>query len=228
MYHKLTFAFIAAVLLVGLGVMFWGVRLDMTPKFNGHVADLVPAQTGLPGWQVKDAPVAETPEIQRQVDQLLDFTEAVYRIYEKGGMRVSVYLAYWKPGKMPVKEIARHTPDVCWTAGGWQKRSQSVFIPPVVDGQAMEPAEWRAFSMHGQTEHVVFWHLVDGKAHSYHTGGRPAWNAVITDTIARGIRQKPEQFFLRISSNQPLEEFWTTEVVQKVVGAVPWVKHTRE
>jgi hypothetical protein len=78
--------------------------------------------------------------------------------------------------------------------------------------------EHRIFQLGGQTEHVVFCHVVGGRALSYGTGGLPPWYGFLSDLWARGFRQREEQFFLRISSNRPMEEFRETEPVTILLG----------
>lgn len=217
----------ATVMGLAILVLFRG-PVEVLPKYTGNIREIIPTAEGLPDWKVKDAPIADTPEMQRQVDELLNFDDAVFRIYEKEGLRVSVYLAYWRPGRMQTKDIGRHTPDVCWVAAGWERVLKDTLNElRLHNGARVSVGEHRTFLQRGQTEHVVFWHVVDQATHSYKTGGRPPWYWIITDTLRWGLNQKPEQFFLRISSNRPLTEYWETEVVEEVVGKVPGITQSK-
>jgi hypothetical protein len=66
--------------------------------------------------------IAATPEMKRAVDELLNFDDAAFFTYTKGEDRVSVYIAYWKPGTMPQRLVSGHTPDVCWVGNVWEVR----------------------------------------------------------------------------------------------------------
>lgn len=215
---------------LGLGATVMGLAIlmlfrgpvEVSPKYTGNIREIIPTAKGLPDWKVKDAPIADTPEMQRQVDELLNFDDAVFRIYEKGGLRVSVYLAYWRPGRMQAKDIGRHTPDVCWVAAGWeQTRKDTLSDLRLRNGARVSVAEHRAFFARGQTEHVLFWHVVGAATHSYKTGGRPPWYWIVTDTLRWGLNQRPEQFFLRISSNRPVDEWMNADLVQSIIERVP-------
>jgi hypothetical protein len=74
--------------------------------------------------------------------------------------------------------------------------------------------EYRTFRLQGQQENVIFCHLVGERSMSYGTRTVPPWHAPLSDLFKRGIRQRDEQIFLRISSNRPLEEFRNTPPVQ--------------
>jgi hypothetical protein len=218
---RLSWCFAAVILGVGIALVAWEGRFKAEQRFHGTLRDLMPEPTAAGGWSVKYASVADTPEMQRAVTEILNFTEAVYADYTRGPLRISVYLAYWRPGAMHVRAIANHTPDVCWTKAGWNcTRRETIESLPITGGTVRE-TEHRSFDIHGQTEHVVFWHLAGEEIVSYRTGGRPPWYAAIADFFRWGNQQQQEQFFLRISSNRPLEEFWGSEVVQGLLSRFP-------
>jgi hypothetical protein len=166
----------------------------------------------LPGFNVRDEPIATTLEMKAAVEKMLDYDEGIFRIYERGDLRVSVYIAWWKPGKSLPRMVASHTPDVCWVASGWEKKSLSA--GQVSDTQAailhngLMPAEVRTFISKGHTEHVVFWHLVGGEVFTYNTAGLPPWWAWIADFWRFGSTNYLDQMFVRVSSNQPIDYIW--------------------
>lgn len=61
------------------------------------------------------------------------------------------------------------------------------------------PTEARTMELNGQTEHVLFWHVVGGEPVSYQTRRQPPWYAFFVDVLRRGLDQRQEQFFVRIS-----------------------------
>ena len=159
--------------------------------------------------------------MQKAVDELLHFSQACYTDYGLGGLRVSIYVAYWQPGRMPHRLIAGHTPDVCWVGGGWECLARRTELVPTAAPRGHTlTMEGRAYSLREQTEYVVFCHLVGGKAVSYDTGREPPWYASIADLFTRGLQQRDEQCFVRISSNRPLPEFISTPPVRLFLQAV--------
>lgn len=220
-------------LLIGVSVLLGAIGLELArdrfrqePIFKGELRDLVPRQSDLPGWQLSFMPIADTPEMQKQVSEILNYDEAIYAIYRLGEFRVSVYLAYWKPGKVSVRAVARHTPDVCWTLAGWSCTHREGIAALPIGNLTAHDVEHRIFSLNGQFEHVVFWHLVENDVISYHTGWRPPWYAAVSEFCRWGNRFQQEQFFLRISSNRPLGELQKSEVMQRIVRNFPAISNS--
>lgn len=211
-----------AILLVGVGLVLIGSRPPPERTFKGAVKDLLPKPEEIPGWTVEYQPIADTPEMKAKVTELLNYDDAVYAVYTNGSQRLSVYIAYWAPGKMSHRLVAGHTPDVCWVGAGWTKEdARSGVLLADGKGGMIQPAEMRVMSLNGHREYVVFWHLLDGRVVSYGTGWRPPWHAFWDDIWAMGIKQRQEQFFLRISSNLPLAESWETECVRLLLERFP-------
>lgn len=183
-------------------------------KFVAKLEELLPAGLAVEGWAVTRQPIAESEEMKRAVAELLNFDDAVFATYLQGEMRVSIYAAYWMPGKMSHRLIASHTPDVCWVGGGWNSRKKGTENVAVDRAGIPLVLEYRVFEQRGQTEDVIFLHFVGGKALSYQTGRQPPWHAVFSDLLNKGLRQRDEQLFVRISGNRPLGEFKDAPPVQ--------------
>lgn len=212
------------VLLLALAFSAFKDRFKQEARFNGPVKNLLPKRDQLLTWRVTDAPIADTPEMRKRVLDILDYDDVAYAIYQKGDLRISIYIAYWQPGKVSVRSVAKHTPDVCWTLAGWECTLREELPALGVGGETLAHTEHRTFAINGQIEHVVFWHIAGDEVVSYHTGGRPPWHAAIGEFIRWGNQFKREQFFLRISSNKPLGEFRETAVMQQITekfAAIP-------
>lgn len=277
----------AFVLLAGVVLAFVGMRPPPPRTFQGSVKDLLPPAeiVARDGWKVEYLPIADTPEAKAKVEELLNYDDAVFAVYTRGTERVSIYLAYWTPGKMSHRLVASHTPDVCWVGAGWRiEKAASVQLAPpsnqslvpsrqslATSNQALvssnqmlatsnealaaspqplatstqplapsqqplvtsnqmlatsnqplasslpllaqspklqaliaQPGEYREMSLNGRTEHVVFWHLLDGVARSYGSQGLPPWHATITDLFTQAFNQRPEQLFARVSTGVTL------------------------
>jgi hypothetical protein len=182
-------------LLVGaIGLVTYGSMRVPEPTFHGAVHALLPPPP--PGWSIKEKPIATSPEMQEAVGELLNFDDGVFVDYlGPSKERVSVYIAYWSPGRMSHRLVATHTPDVCWVGGGWEKRASgdtSGAAPKLPTGEA------RLFVARGNPEHVWFWHLVGTESKRYGTGHVPPWHAALTEVFRKGLNQREEQFFIRI------------------------------
>lgn len=219
---------LAVMVLFGAAAFLLRGPVEQKAKFTGNIKRLLPAARDLEGWRIEDAPIADTPEMRRRVVELLNYDDAVYRIYSLGRMRISVYLAYWRPGRMPVRAIANHTPDVCWVDSGWVCAQRDELETLSVNDIRVAHTEHRIYTINGRIEHVVFWHVAGTEIISYRTGGRPPWYAAITEFFRWGLELRQEQFFLRISSDRPLEEILGTDVFKRVIGKVPGITLTSQ
>jgi hypothetical protein len=206
------------ILIVGLGRILYGaVRPIPEPSFKARLTNALPSGAELPGWVLIKEEIAATPEMKRAVDELLNFDDAAFFTYTRGEDRVSVYVAYWKPGMMSQRLISVHTPDVCWVGNGWEVRRRESRVSLAARGEKTPPpAEWREMRLADKTERVLFWHLVGGEARDLSSPIAP-WYSFLTEMISGGLQQREEQFFIRISSNRP-DAGWETEVVALIVN----------
>lgn len=220
-----------ALLLAATGLVAYGSLHIPEPSFKGSLHELLPPPP--PGWTIKEKPIAESAEMKEAVTELLNYDDGVFVDYSQGTTRLSVYIAYWRPGKMSHRLVAGHTPDVCWVNGGWQKTKAgptpelSPLSAPLLERELptstkIPLGEDRIFTTQGTTEYVWFWHLVGGKSKSYGTGAKPPWYASITDLFSKGLNQREEQFFIRLSSNVPMSELQSGPTLPAVLSHLPW------
>lgn len=247
----ITIFILSSLLVSAIGLVIYGQTRPLTSTFHGRLADLLPPAP--PGWTRTEQPIADTPEMRQKVDEMLSFDDGVFYLYTSGSLRLSVYVAYWQPGKMSARLVAGHTPDVCWVGAGWvcQERGAISYELSAIRGQRAEvggqtsdispqisagsaqvsgfspqisilpPAEARTFVVNDTTEHVWFWHMVDGTPQSYGTGKQPPWHAMFTDMLRGGLNQRSEQFFIRLSSPQPLDDPALQPTLDAVLRSLP-------
>lgn len=181
------------------------------------LAAILPANAA--GWDtvhteslIRFAPVLETDHlIQRTYIRRVDT--------RPGGepLQITVYLAYWSPGQVPVSLVAAHTPEACWPSGGWMAEPVTPAERPFLAGGRPLPApEYRAFTQGGFLQNVWYWHLYDGRSIAQ-TDPR---SAVMLLKLAwrYGFRTAGEQLFVRISSNRPWEEIRDDPLVTGILA----------
>ena len=164
----------------------------------------------LPGWQTSKVPLAETEKMLKRVNSILNFDQYILRSYRRGTTEVMVYIAYWQPGKISVKEVHTHTPDICWVGSGW-RITNKIYEVALSDSeqQPLLPAQARTFEKDSITSYVHYWHIVGDSVYinprlSTENFG---FNSLIS-MFKYGIDTRKEQFFVRISSNQPMDKVW--------------------
>lgn len=209
----------SALLLTAIGLVVYGSTRPQERTFHEKLTDVLPEAP--PGWTRTLRPIADTPEMQKAVGETLNYDDAVFAEYKRGSDRLSVYIAYWTPSRMSQRLVAGHTPDVCWVGAGWKCTERGVWTAergvgsktvledlssaPHAPRSHLFPAESRTFTARGVTEYVWFWHIVGNQAISYGPQ-TPPWYASLVDMLAKGIDQREEQFFIRLSAPQPLDD----------------------
>ncbi len=194
---------IALSLIMGLQAYF---ALVPPPEqtFNGTLADIVPSN--LPGWKIQDLDIADTPEASARVSDFLNFDDSIFRVFTKGDTRVGLYIAYWSPGKTSYRWAGAHTPDTCWVVNGWACIKREYSIPFQHGNIQFQPAEYGIYETKTDKQHVYFWHLVGNEAYAYRQKSVPNVFAALIDIQHHGLNLRKEQFFIRLSSNNSIEQ----------------------
>jgi len=195
-----------AALMQGLSLL-----REPAPARGPRLGAAVPLE--LSGWKGRDVPLGPNEFMTGAVERVLNYDEALNREYTREGASFGVYVAYWGAGKMPTQLVASHTPDRCWTENGWRCLEMKFRQAPVFEGRALQPGEWRLFEppRGGEPTYVLYWHLVEGKPYDY--GER--FNATphplqwAKDAAQQALLGNREQYFIRLTSNPPLEDLWS-------------------
>ena len=157
----------------------------------------------------------------QKVNEMLNFDDGVFAEYTRGPERLSVYIAYWKPGKISRRLVTGHTPDTCWVSAGWETISSVRAKPLIINKRTVLAIEARVMKIHSTTEYVWFWHTVNGKIDHYGPTTTAPWYAFFFDLFEHGLNQRDEQFFIRLSSPQPLDCSALAPVLECVLHALP-------
>src|SRR5690606_8770484 len=99
-------------------------------------------------------------EMQNRVEEILNYTEALFREYSRGDTEFSVYIGYWEPRRMPVRLVQAHTPDICWVRNGWTVAGMEESVRLNCQGQPLRPTESRVMTKGAHTIYVYYWHVV--------------------------------------------------------------------
>lgn len=209
MYRFIAPAFVVFIALVAFAFRLIVPSIEEVTDREPHLHQFVP--TSMEGWEVRDLELGPNEFLVEQSERILRFDEFIYREFKRGNITFSVYISYWSPGKMPVRDVSTHTPDRCWTENGWHCTDMVFRKELEVMGEPLKPAEWRIFEdPQGTDVYVLFWHLVDGEIYDF--GGRfnaiPSPSLWVKDVFRQAFIGSPEQYFIRLTANQPFEDFW--------------------
>ena len=198
-------AFLGGSALCSFLLVFFVTSLRATPlpsQINVNLGKLVPHRAE--GWHV-----ATTTDLY-QFSDILRTEHLMERTYMKedarGRFEISLYIAYWPAGAVPVSQVTTHTPDACWPGSGWTPKLVPAWERDLRLGDHVIPrTEYRQFTTSSQRiEHVWFWHVYDGAPISF----RDPYSvpALVENALRYGFRREGEQYFVRLSSNRPWHE----------------------
>lgn len=202
-----------------LALGYTAVIYQPAVHMEGELAERLPSQ--FEGWKVEDQPLAETEAQEEYVEGILNFTQAVYRTYERGDTTIGVYVAYWAPKTMAVRLVQSHTPDICWVRNGWDMHGDEsqYAVSCKIEDRPLFPAEMRTLEKNSHIEHVAYWHVLGDEIYVNRTqaGQWDRWDPIKT-LFKFGLHQQKEQFFVRINSNKPIAEIWDLPVMQEILA----------
>lgn len=182
------------------------------PRINVNLGKLIPLRAD--GWRV-----ITTTDLY-QFSDILRTEHLLERIYvrtdERGPFELTLYIAYWPAGSVPVSQVASHTPDACWPGSGWTPKLVPERHRDLRLGDHVIPrTEYRQFtSASNRVEHVWFWHVYDGAVISF----RDPYSvpALVNNALRYGFRREGEQYFIRLSSNRPWHELADEPLVRQI------------
>ncbi len=219
--RKRPWSLIAAAFALAAAVALQGVNFFReTPRpHDPHLTESIPLE--LPGWRGREVPLGANEFQSNEVEKVLNYDDVLYREYTRSGESFGVYVAYWGAGKMPTRLVASHTPDRCWTENGWRCVQMKFKEKETFEGAPLQPVEWRVFEppQGGAPTYVMYWHLVEGRTYDYGDRFNNVPDPVLwwKDAMQQALLGSREQYFIRLTSSEPLENLWADPGFQKVL-----------
>ena len=217
---------VAFLLLCAIYVQLTGPYAKRS-KLEPYAFD-APSSEQLQGWSMKTIPIADSPEMLKTVETVLNFDSASFRSYEKNGVEISIYAAYWLPGKVDKFAVHAHTPDICWVHNGWKMelRPPLAAIQGPIDGKPLSIPNVRVFQNNGVRLNVAYWQIYGDRIEQISSVSEEYLNFQervrrrLTSTWFTITTPPREQLFLRISSSQPLPDILETPPVAHYLSLV--------
>lgn len=203
--------FLSVALALGYTTFIYQPEIRMQGKLEDKLL------SELPGWKVEDLDLATSEEMQERVAQILNYSQAIFRSYTRGDTQVGVYVGYWEPKMMPVRQVHAHTPDVCWVLNGWEMTDKQFAVAFQAQGEPLPPAEVRELQKQGHIQYVAYWHVIGDRI--YVNRVVDTWNRLqpVGFLFRFGLHQQEEQYFIRVSSNRPLQQIWNDPDFQQII-----------
>ena len=186
---------------------------NLQKRIAPDLAALLPKQ--FDGWEA-----TASNDLYRFSDQLqtTHLAQTTYQRKDANATKpliLTVYIAYWPAGQVPVSSVATHTPDACWPGSGWQAKPQPNLRAQLTIGPHQLPStEYRQFTQSGYMQNVWYWHIYDGRV--IHPEGVRSPRQLLVMAFKYGFHREGEQLFVRVSSNQPWETIAAEPLLQEI------------
>lgn len=208
-------------LCLGLGLAVFDASREVpTPTLTQPLSELLPSGEEF-GWASQDVALGATEALEEQSQRVLNLTDFAYRRYTDGTQNFDVYVAYWAPGTMPARDMNAHTPDTCWVNAGWvpTERQNGRIISQ--EDLKTKPGLWRLFQKDENSINVIFWHLLEGEPYRFgHQSFKQRVSQLLLDPFRHGLNMRRDQYLVRISSADPLENLWDTEIFTTILNSI--------
>lgn len=198
----------AGLLAAGLGIVLWGRQKTAVVHSVEDMRSMIARNVA--GWEVRDVKLGSTDAMERRVAETLRFDAYEHRVYRKGSRFFSIYAGYWGPRRIPTREIAGHTPDICWIGNGMELLEHRNKREVSLGGVRYVPAEWRRFRHpEGQTAEVCFWLLTGGEPYDFGQGVglNESLSSWFSDVMRKVKRGGAENIFVRVVTYGPWAEY---------------------
>lgn len=217
---------IAAFGIVCMYIPFDRIQRKFEKKPENHLQAAIPANIG--EMVSKDMPLGDTEEVIRATESILLVNEFLNREYKfPDGKTFSLYISYWEPNKEDLMKASEHTPDRCWVKNGWKNLDDKKRFDDILetDGKKLKPAYYRELTFKHVSgtfkRNVWFWFIADGERYTYFNSNDTysvSPLAYIFNGFKDALKGSPEQYFVRIDSEYPLEDFYENKDFKKLLS----------
>lgn len=138
--------------------------------------------------------LAKSEMLFSKIEDTLSFDDYLFFNYTSSTVQCQIYIAYWTGGKVPIKTVAEHRPDICWVKNGMQMINSDSHTSQKYECQ------FRLFEHNGDQIEVAYWHIWNGRLVNDYAMGMVSKTRFLEDIFQYGIFLKGEQMFLRIST----------------------------
>jgi hypothetical protein len=191
----------SCILAVGLFAVVSAYLLqDESRGWCRPLAGALPSR--LDGWEITDRAVGPSEVVAEATSAILQYDDAVVRVYRRSGYEIEVFAARWNAGKTSFYTPAAHLPDKCWPGAGFSRSAAGERLI----GQRQWA--WREFKHSSGTLETIFAHSVGGLSINYNREGRLNYLKLLKGWISRPTTLRSGQIFIRFSSSTLVSEWW--------------------
>ncbi len=149
----------------------------------------------LEGWEVKELPIGPNEFIEGVTEEILGFSYCRNFRFQRSLECFEVFLSFWVKGTVSEREVAGHTPEVCYTRQGLNLDRKSEISNWTID----IPMWLLEFSHRGEALSLVYFHLADDRVVKHGRSGSPEFGTYLKRLLSGELNFKKRQLLVRLT-----------------------------
>ncbi len=159
------------------------------PETGFHYAPI------LEGWQVKELPIGPNEFLEEITEEILGFSYCRNFRFRRRSECFEVFLSFWEKGSVSEREVAGHTPEICYTRQGLNLDRKSEISNRTID----IPMWLLEFSHRGEALSLVYFHLADDRVVKHGRSGSPEFGSYLKRFLSGELNFKKRQLLVRLT-----------------------------
>ena len=176
-------------------------------------------EPNLEGWEVKELPIGPNELLEEVTEAILGFSYCRNFRFQRRSECFEVFLAFWEKGNVSEREVAGHTPEICYTRQGLNLDRKSEISNRTID----IPMWLLEFSHLGETLSLVYFHLADNRVVRHGRSGSPEFSTYLRRLLSGELSFKKRQLLVRLTfpcSSMPAECIRNHPEMEKLIADI--------
>ena len=173
----------------------------------------------LEGWEVKELPIGPNEFLEEVTEEILGFSYCRNFRFQRRSECFEVFLAFWGKGNISEREVAGHTPEICYTRQGLNLDRKSEISNRTID----IPMWLLEFSHRGESLSLVYFHLADNRVVKHGRSGSPEFSTYLKRLLSGELNFKKRQLLVRLTfpcSSMPSESVRNHPEMERLIADI--------
>lgn len=173
----------------------------------------------LEGWEVEELPIGPNEFLEEITKEILGFSYCRNFRFQRRSECFDVFLSFWEKGSVSEREVAGHTPEICYTRQGLNLDRKS----EISNGTFGIPMWLLEFSHGGEALSLVYFHLADDRVVKHGRSGSPEFRVYLKRLLSGELDFKKRQLLVRLTfpcSSLPAESVGNHPELERLIADI--------
>ena len=173
----------------------------------------------LEGWEVKELPIGPNEFLEEVTEEILGFSYCRNFRFQRRSECFEVFLSFWGKGTASEREVAGHTPEICYTRQGLNLDRKTEISNRIID----IPMWLLEFSHRREGLSLVYFHLADDRVVKHGRSGSPEFGGYLKRLLSGELDFKKRQLLVRLTfpcSSLPAESVRDHPELERLIADI--------